>query len=617
MICGYLGRLLVVDLSAGRWDVVTLSPDYVRGYLGGRGLGARYLFDLLPPGVDPLSAANVALLMTGPLTGTEAYACHKYEWITKSPLTGSYLCSNSGGMLGVGLRRAGYDGVAVTGACERPAYLYIDARGVEVRDASALWGRTVAQTQALLRQSLPAEVATGCIGPAAELPAPVRFAGFFDGQRSAGRGGLGAVLGAKRLKAVVVAPGDAEVPVWDPAGLRRLLPEMARRLKEDRVAGDAVSAVGTMVWVDLLAHMGLLPARNYQAVVTYPEIRGRLNSAVYAAHFTQGPGTGPDPSRATCHRCPVRSARLCVPDREGAWGKNLKGPEFQSAWALGPNCGVLDFRPIIAGYAACNEHGVDTISLGGTIGFAMECWQRRLLDRERIARDYDGLRLEWGNCESVLRMVAVVAERRGWLGELLADGVRAAAARLPGSSGFALHVKGMEFPSYDPRGAWSLALAYATGCRGACHLKSWTLDAEYGRGGSDPVSAEGKAAMVIAAEDLRAVIDSALVCTFASSALTEEWMTALVRAVTGLDLAEEGIAAWGARICDLERRLALREGVCAADDCLPPRVLEEPLSGGDYAGVRIGQASFQGMLAEYYSRRGWDPNGIPQGCASP
>ena len=605
---GYLNRLLAVDLTTGHWEVRPLSEKYVKGYVGGRGLGARYLYDLLTPGVDPLAAENVALLMTGPFTGTEIYACHKYEWITKSPLTGTYLCSNCGGMLGVSLRKVGYDGLLLTGAAECPLYLYIDEEGPQLRDASGLWGETVSRTQALLGERVAPGTAVGCIGPAGESPQAVRFAGFFDGQRSAGRGGLGAVLGSKRLKAIAVVPGTVEVPVYDRQALERLLPELGRELRRDRIAGEALPAVGTMVWMDNLALNGLLPVRNYQAIASYAEIRGRLDAETYRVQFAQTPKGGGGSGSIHCHRCPLQSTKLCVPDRGNFSGKQVRGPEFQSSWALGVNCGVFDYRPIIAAYAACNDYGVDAISLGVTVGFAMECCQRGLLDGERVERDYPGLLLEWGNCEAVLRMVPIVAKRQGWLGELLADGVRVAAEKIPGSASFALHVKGMEFPSYDPRGAWSMALAYATGCRGACHLKSWTLDAEFSSTSTTPTASEGKAAMVVEAENTRAVIDSALVCTFASKAISETWIAALVRAVMGL---EPEIDAWGARICELERRLALREGISTWDDQLPARILEEPLCGGEYDGVLIGRDNFARMLAEYYALRGWDSDGAP------
>ena len=612
---GYMNRLLAVDLTTGQWDVAPLNPDYVRDYIGGRGLGARYLYDLLPPESDPLGPDNVAILMTGPFTGTEAYSCHKYEWVTKSPLTGTYLCSNCGGMLGVSLRKAGYDGLILKGASDRPLYLFIDETGLELRDATAVWGQTVSQTRAQLGAEIGSTAAIGCIGPAGEPPRSVRFASFFDGQRSAGRGGLGSVLGSKRLKAIAVMPGHQEVPVYDPEGLGKLLPELARTLKQDRISGDAIPQVGSMIWLDALALDGLLPVRNYQASATYDQIRGRVDSDTYRTQFTHPPKGGNGSHAVSCYRCPIQSAKFCTPDQGAFKGKRVRGPEFQSAWALGVNCGVFDYRPIVAAYASCNDYGVDTLSFGGTVGFAMECWQRGLLDRARIERDYDGLQLEWGNCEAVLELVAIVGTRRGWLGELLADGVRAASGRIPGSEEFALHVKGMEFPGYDPRGYWSMALAYATSCRGACHLKSWTAGADYEADPGLRTARAGKAEGVMRAENLRALIDSALICTFASGSITEDWIVRLVRAVIGVDLAGQ-IDTCGARICDLERRLALREGLTREDDRLPDRVLEGPIRGGDWDGTRIGQENFDWMLEEYYALRGWTPEGVPATMAA-
>jgi aldehyde:ferredoxin oxidoreductase len=304
---------------------------------------------------------------------------------------------------------------------------------------------------------------------------------------------------------------------------------------------------------------------------------------------------------------------MCTPDQGAQRGQQVKAPEFQSAWALGVNCGILDYHAIIAAYAACNDVGVDALSMGGVVGFAMECWQHGLLDRDRVARDYDGLRLDWGNCGALLRAIAIVAGRQGWLGELLADGVRAAAERLPASASFAMHVKGMELPAYDPRACWSMALAYATSCRGACHLKSYALDAELTVGLAAGASAPSRAAMVVQAENRRAVADSALVCSFAGSALTQEWLVSLLRAVTGRDLGGPEIELCGARVCGLERVLALRQGISAADDRLPDRLFDEPIKGGECDGARLDRADFGRLLADYYALRGWSRDGVPSG----
>ncbi len=602
-IDGFQNRLLHVYLTTGESHTTPLRPDYVDAYVGGRGLAARYLLDYLPKGVGPYSPDNVAILMTGPFTATGVYACQKYEWVTKSPLTGTYLCSNCGGMLGVALREAGFDALVVSGQPSRPSVLHVDTEGARMRPAGDLWGRTVPDTQWLLRAEASSDAAVGCIGPAAEPPDPVRFASFFDGQRTAGRGGLGAVLGSKLLKAIVIEPGGRTPPVHSASQLRTLLPQLADGVRADRVAGDTMPVLGSLIAIDALGLEGLLPARNYQTSLGYDDIRGRLDSETFRAQYAQQPAT-PGVS-AACHKCPLQSTKLCTPEDGASSGKQVRAPEFQSVWALGVNCGVLDYPPIIAAYAACNELGVDTISVGGTVGFAMECCQRGILDPAHIRRDYGGLRLEWGNGEALLDMVAIIAEKRGWLGKLLGDGVRAASAQIPGSEGLALHVKGMEMPGYDPRGYRGMGLAYATSCRGACHLKAGSI------GMDDGSASNGHASTIVDAENRRALVDSALICTFANSAITEDWTIRLLRAVTGRDVTPDGLLAIGARICELERRIALRQGTSPAQDRLPDRILNVPVPGGDHAGASFDEHDLAGMLAQYYALRGWGADGVP------
>jgi len=602
---GFFGRLLHIDLTHGTCEPLRLDTEYTDDYIGGRGLGARYLADLLPEDTDPFSPRNPAILMAGPLTATEAYSCHKYEWVTMSPLTGTYLCSNCGGRLGVNLRTAGYDGLVIVGRAKEPQLLVITEQDVDLRSADTLWGKTVSATQSLLARQLGRNAAVGCIGPSAEPPRAVRFASFHDGQRTAGRGGLGAVLGTKYLKAIAVIPGSMEVPVHDAADLHDMLPDLARDISRDRITGDALPDVGSMIWMDALAMGGALPARNYQASFGYADIEGRLDSETYRTEFTQSPSDGGSVADASCHRCPLHSAKLCKP--QAGNGQPGKGPEFQSAWALGINLGILDFRPLITCYGICNDMGVDAISLGGTIGFAMECCQRGLLSREHIARDYRGLSLDWGDCSAAIEMAKVICRREGWLGELLADGVRSASEKLPGSAEFALHVKGMEFPGYDPRVHWSTALAYATSCRGACHLKSWGIDSGDAEGAT---AVQGQARAIVDSENLRAAVDSALICTFASGAITEMWMGRLLGAVTGRDCAPTVLRSRGAAICDLERRLALRMGLHPDEDWLPERILRQPIVRDGVAGPPIGRDNLRAMLSEYYLLRGWSQEGL-------
>ena len=605
MLYSYTGQLLIVDMTTGQIERQPLKEEYAQQYIGGRGLGARYLYDLLKPGVDPLSPDNVMVAMTGPFTGTGIYACQKYEWISKSPLTGTYLCSNSGGRMGDRLKRSGYDGIIIKGAADAPKYLLIDGENVELRDASSVWGRKVSETQSTLREETGAN-AVVCTGSAADLPVPVKFAGVYDGPRCAGRGGLGAIFGSKKLKAIAVMSPPSEkatlLQLYDPSGMQDLLSDLLKDMRENAVTGEQLPKYGSIIWLDTTAEFGILPARNYQGILTYEDVEDKLDTKGFGRSIAEDQESG----FANCIGCPIKSGHVVIPDR-GEWaGQPAKGPEFESTWALGPNLGILDYGHVIAANKECNEYGIDTISTGGAVGFAMECHQRGLLDKDKIGNEL----LEWDNSDAVMDLIGRIGRREGWLGNLLADGVRSASKEIgAGSSEFALHSKGLEMPAYDPRGVWGMALTYATACRGACHLKSWTVGAEFKD--YDPLSTEGKAELVKGIQDLRAVLDSLIVCVFAGRAITKEWVVKLVNAATGRDWEEEDIDKYGAKIYELERLLAVRDGITSADDTLPNRILKESLKGGRSEGAKISKENFQKMLQEYYQLRGWDENGVP------
>ena len=605
MLHSYAGKLLVVNMTTGQIEKQPLNEEYARQYIGGRGLGARYLYDLLKPGVDPLSPDNVILAMTGPFTGTNIYACQKYEWISKSPLTGIYLCSNSGGSLGNRLKRSGYDGIIITGAADTPKYILINGEDVELCDASSVWGKQVSVTQEAIREATGAS-AVACTGSAADQSDPVKTAGVYDGPRCAGRGGLGAVFGSKKLKAIAIMPPPRDIAtslqLHDTSGMKDLLPELLKDIKENPVTGEQLPEFGSIIWLNTTAEFGILPGKNYQEVLTYEDVENKLDTASFGNYTVKDT----EKKFVNCIGCPIGSGQVVVPDR-GQWAnKPTKGPEFESTWALGANLGILDYKHIIAANKACNEYGMDTISTGGAIGFAMECHQRGLLDKDKLGDEV----LEWGNSDAVLDLVGRIAGRQGWLGNLLADGVRTASKEIgPESSEFALHVKGMEVPAYDPRGVWGMGLTYATACRGACHLKSWTVGAEFKD--YDPISIEGKAGLVKGIQDLRAVLDSLIVCIFAGRAITREWVVRLVNATTGFAWSDEDIDRCGAEIYNLERLLTVRDGMSVQDDMLPNRILKEALKGGRSDGTSIGKENFEKMLQEYYQLRGWDENGIP------
>ncbi len=601
MLYPYAGKVLVINMTNEEIDIQPINEDYAKEYIGGRGLGARYLYDLLSPGIDPLSPDNVIIMMTGPFTGTGIYACQKYEWVTKSPLTNMYLCSNTGGRLGDRLKRAGYDGIIIKGAADKPKFLLIKPDKIELRDASFIWGKKVSESQIAIKESTGAD-AIACTGSAADLPNPVKFAGVYDGQRCSGRGGLGAVFGSKNLKAIAITPNNKPKTfnVYDPDKLNVLLKDLANEIRSNPITGKQLPKYGSIIWLDTTAEFGILPARNYQDILTYEDVEGKIDTKGFEKQVAEE-----ESSFVNCLSCPIKSGHVVIPDR-GEWaGQPTKGPEFETTWALGPNLGIIDYGHIIAANKECNEYGIDTISTGGVIGFAMECHQRGLLN------NVDGTLLQWGNSDSVLKMIHKIAQREDWLGDMLAEGVRSASEKIGGESGkFALHVKGMEVPAYDPRGVWGMGLTYATACRGACHLKSWTVAAEFKD--YDPTSTEGKAKLVKEIQDLRSVLDSLIVCFFAGRAITKDWVVKLVNAVTDFNWNLEDIDKCGSRIYTLERLLAVREGISIKDDFLPYRIMEEPIKNGRSKGTKISKKNMEIMLREYYHLRGWDENGIPK-----
>ena len=605
MLHSYTGYILVVDMTTEQIEKQALNEEYARQYIGGRGLGARYLYDLLKPGIDPLSPENVMIMMTGPFTGTDIFSCQKYEWVTKSPLTNMYLCSNTGGRLGLELKESGYDGIIIKGASDKPKYILIDGDKVELRDASSMWGKMVSEAQKALHEATGAS-AVVCTGSAADLPNPVKFAGVYDGQRCSGRGGLGTIFGSKKLKGIAVMPSEKKdtFPIYNLSELEELLSELAKDIKTNPVTGEQLPKHGSIIWMDTTAALGILPTRNYQDILTYEDIEGKIDTK----GFEKKVAYEKESSEYNCLNCPIRSGHVVIPDR-GEWaGQPTKGPEFETAWSLGANLGIVDYGHIISANKECNEYGVDTISIGSAIGFAMECYQRGLIDKSKV----DGNLMEWGNSESVITMIGKIARREDWLGDILADGVRSASEKIGSESkSFALHVKGMEVPAYDPRGVWGMALTYATACRGACHLKSWTVAAEF-TDKYKPLSTDGRAELVKGIQDLRSVLDSLIVCFFAGRAITKDWVVKLVNATTGYNWKTEDIDVTGARIYDLERLLIVREGITAEDDLLPHRIMEEPLNGGQWKGAKITRENMEKMLQEYYALRGWDKNGAPE-----
>jgi len=591
---GYAGKLLYVDLSKGSFEEHETPAQLARAFLGGRGLGAAILYKELASGVDPLGPKNVLIFMTAPAVGTPLPACPRWAVVTKSPLTGSYLCASSGGFFGPELRFAGYDGIVIKGKSKKPVYLYINDGKAELRDAKELWGKLTNETELEIRKQLKDNrVRVACIGPAGEQL--VKIASIQNDQRSIGRGGAGAVMGSKRLKAVAVR-GHGKVEVADEEGLMNLTRELRTKMKETQAVKN-FSIWGTPQFADPVNEAGIFPTRNFQEGVFEGE--PKTNARAMREQIVK--------RDTACYACPIACGKYSFIAEGKYAGTMVEGPEYETLWAFGAQCGVDDLGAIAAANMWCDRYGLDTISAGNAIGFAMECYERRLLTPKRC----DGLKLKFGNHEVFAELLRKMAHREG-VGALLCDGVRVAAKKIgKGSKDFAIHVKGMELPAYDPRGAWGMALAYSTSCRGGCHLKAWTLGAEVFEAKYDRFSTEGKAKLVVGLQNTRAAMDSTGVCIIGSRAIGTEEMARIMSTATGWSFTAERILEAGERIYTLERLLAVREGITRKDDTLPPRLLNEALPSGPSKGVRLRKEDLDQMLNEYYKLRGWNKNGVP------
>lgn len=601
---GWTGRLLRVDLGSGRCRTESVARDWAETFVGARGLAVRHFVDQVDPGVDPLSPANPLILATGPLTGTAAPTASRYVVVTKGPLTGAVTFSNSGGHFGPALKQAGYDLVIVEGAATEPTWLLIDDDRAFLRPARHLWGKGVWETEDLLRGELGMPDATvACIGPAGERL--VRFAAIInDRHRAAGRSGVGAVMGSKNLKAMVVR-GSGGVGVARPREFQEACWKARRNLLQGPGSSNGLSVYGTIALVNAINEHGALPTRNYREAVfeeaeaisgeTLLEQRLMANKACFACTIACGrvtalPGEAADRHLVTTH--------------PRNWRMAAEGPEYENAWALGADIGVGDLDAVIKANWLCNDLGMDPISFGATLAAAME-----LYETGRVDEAVTGMPLPFGSAEALVAMCERTALRDGF-GDALAEGSRRLTERF-GAPELHMGVKGQEFPAYDPRAAQGMGLGYATCNRGACHLRAFTVGSELlARAGNrlDPDATAGKAALVKKLQDENAAVDSGGTCLFANGGITMGVLGELLAAATGVDYTSSRLQEAGERTWNLERLFNQAAGFTAADDVLPKRLLEEKIPAGPAAG-RVNRLSE--MLPEYYALRGWTAQGEP------
>ncbi len=587
----YAGCVLRVNLTEGKVSKENPPEDLLRAYIGGRGLGTYYLSKLLNPEADPLSPENVLIFATGPLTGTPAPTGGRYMVICKSPLTGLVASSNSGGHFGAELKAAGYDLIIFEGAAKEPLYLAIKDDQVELRPAQHLWGlETDEATDRLLEEFGDEKARVACIGPAGENK--VRIACVInDKHRAAGRSGVGAVMGAKGLKAIVVrGTKRPEAPE------KEVFMDFVRRkvdiIHQHPVTNEALPKLGTKVLDNIINENGLYPTRNFQTGVFegVGEVCGE--ALVEKGYLKKNRG---------CYACPIKCARVTeLPTKQKG-----EGPEYESGWAYGACCGVKDLIAVTEANFMCNRLGLDTISAGVTIACAMELYERGYLPREDLGA---GPELRFGSSEAILYYTQAMAYRQG-VGDKLAEGSYRL-AQAYGHPELSMSVKKQELPAYDPRGVQGQALAYATSNRGGCHVRAYLISPEILGVPEklDPQEIKGKPEWVKLFQDLTAVIDSMGLCLFSSFALSAEDYRDLLAAATGFDYTVEEMLKCGERIWNLERVFNLKAGLDPTQDTLPKRFLEEAMPEGPNKGAVV---RLKDMLPEYYRVRGWDESGRP------
>ena len=593
---GVCGRLLEIDLSSGKTKDYTISDDWVQKYIGGRGLGARLIFDMLPAGTQPLSPQNILFFLTGPLTGTKVPGSSKFVVITKSPLTQGWCDSYSSGKLPGELKKLGYDGLIIRGKANHPCYLRIDDSGVHIREADSIWGKDSFETDRILKE-IEGDPAAGVtsIGPAGEKLC--RFASInSELYRQAGRGGVGAVMGSKNLKAIMIR-SKGKVQQHDRKKLAELNKKNYEQSRKSEVA-KARMKYGTPLTLNITHTGGILPTKNFQ-FGTWEKALNKIDAeGVYQSTI----------SRKACISCFTPCSMVTKADGGKYRGSVIEGPEYETLAMFGSNLLIDALPEIIQANILCDKWGLDTISAGNVIGFTMECFEKGLISTAQTG----GLDIRFGDGEASLAAIEMIAMRRGF-GDVLAEGVRKIAAVVGNDSErFAMHVKGMEFPGYEPRGAFGAALSYAVSPRGACHRRAWPPLKEI-LGDYPPYTAQGKAEMVKEIYNENCILHSLLVCDFQSKfiPLSMADYAEYFQAVTGEDISEKEFPAIAERIETLIRMFNLREGLTRKDDTLPYRTLHEPLPDGPAKGQCIGEENLNRMIDEFYASRGWDSAGVP------
>ena len=580
----YYEKIARINLTTGDISVEPLDMELAHKFIGGRGLGTKMLYDAGVATVDPLSPENQLIYITGPMTGAAAPSTGRYMVVTKSPLTGMIACSNSGGIWGAKLKYAGWDAIIVEGEAPEWAYIVIDDDKIEIRDASNLVGMKSELIDDTLKERHGQDFSVLNIGPAGEKK--VLLAAIMnDKDRAAGRSGVGAVMGSKKLKAIVVRATRKNLDnIADIDALKEATKRAMEVIRENPVTGSGLRQLGTAVLVNIVNNIGAFPTNNWQG--SYAEYGDDISGETLADTYLVKAGA--------CYRCPIACARVIK-----VGDKVVGGPEYEPLWAYGGNCGNNDLNTIDICNMLCNEYGLDAISTPCTIAAAMELYQRGYITEEEC----DGYPLEWGNTESLIEWTKRMGDPESELAWLMSSG----SARLCehyGHPEISMSVKKQEMPAYDARAIQGIGITYATSNRGGCHVRGYMISPEVlGLPEQlDRTVTTDKAAWAKTFQDLTAVIDSMGHCLFTSFAMGAPEYTDLLNAATGTTWTVEEVLNIGDRIYNIERMFNKAAGMKPEDDRLPKRLLEEPVSDGPSEGM-VSQLPL--TLPQYYEARGW------------
>ncbi len=600
---GYTGKILRIDLATLTSKEEKLPEKLVKDYLGGAGFAVKYIYDEVKPGTPALGKDNKLIFAVGPLTATGAPCASRMAVTAKSPLTGAMGMALAGGMFPAEMKMAGYDMIIVEGKAEKPTYVSVKDGAVKFHNAARLMGMETTDTQLFIKEELGDQnYRIACIGPAGEKQVPI--ACIVNERRAAGRKGLGAVMGSKNLKAIAVR-GTKKPEVADAAAFKTARSTMLKLMKESPVLYPQFSKAGTPMVVDAMSEMGIYSIKNWSATGEINMVPGLGKAAQDTMIITRNP----------CYDCPVGCSQVKLVTKGPYAGYLSEGPEFETTYSLGSAVGVDYLPAVIAADRLCDEYGIDTISAGVSIAWAMEAYEKGILTK----KDTDGIDLKWGNHAAVIEMLRKIAYQEG-LGALLGQGTKKAAEKTgKGSDAFAMQVKGLEMPAYDVRGAKAHGLSYATSYTGADHNRGYAYQEIFDVPIPEKVdrnAIKGKGKLTKWNQDSRSVTcDCAPMCAFlldmAVPAVACQNTADLVNAVAGTDFTADEIWKAGERLNNIARLYNIGEGFTRKDDTFPKRILTEPIKEGNSKGQLISQKDLDIMLDEYYEARGWDKNGTP------